>query len=162
MPCACARDAVAPRARLWRDRARSPAWARSIIGPKKGLYAAAAPVENTGVACEVCSELFDIPTHPLPNFLSLTLTPSNQIIHPARCAWGGGALRASWARPHTSHRYYGIFHDWDGTRTYSKEVRGGSAGRVHPARRAPRLLTRRARACTRTGAGRAQRADAVR
>ena len=36
----------------------------------------------------------------LPNFLSCTLTPSNQIVHPGR--------------------YYGIFHDWDGVSPYSE------------------------------------------
>ncbi len=35
----------------------------------------------------------------LPNFLSTTLTPSNQIVHPGR--------------------YYGIFHGWDGISPYS-------------------------------------------
>ena len=37
----------------------------------------------------------------LPNFLSTTLTPSNQIIHPGR--------------------YYGIFHKWDGFSPYFEE-----------------------------------------
>lgn len=36
----------------------------------------------------------------LPNFLSTTLTPSNQIVHPGR--------------------YYGIFHGWDGFSPYSE------------------------------------------
>lgn len=43
--------------------------------------------------------LFDIPCDTVANFLNLTLTPSNQIIHPAR--------------------YYAIFRDWDGKRTYT-------------------------------------------
>jgi opine dehydrogenase len=38
--------------------------------------------------------LFGIPTVPLPNFLCLTLTPSNQIIHPGRML--------------------GVFSKWDG------------------------------------------------
>lgn len=37
----------------------------------------------------------------LPNFLSTTLTPSNQIVHPGR--------------------YYGIFHEWDGVSPYLEE-----------------------------------------
>ncbi|KAJ8540672.1 hypothetical protein ON010_g12555 [Phytophthora cinnamomi] len=45
--------------------------------------------------------LFDIPCKTVANFLNLTLTPSNQIIHPAR--------------------YYAIFRDWDGKRSYTHE-----------------------------------------
>jgi len=38
--------------------------------------------------------MFDIPVFIAPNFLNLTLTPSNQIIHPARI--------------------YSVFKNWDG------------------------------------------------
>eukprot|EP00922_Rhytidocystis_sp_ex-Travisia-forbesii_P070138 GHVS01104834.1.p1 GENE.GHVS01104834.1~~GHVS01104834.1.p1 ORF type:complete len:261 (-),score=24.92 GHVS01104834.1:422-1204(-) len=52
------------------------------------------------------SALLDIPTGSLPNFMTLTLSPSNQIIHPAR--------------------YYGIFHKWDGvTPLPSDEIQWG-------------------------------------
>jgi hypothetical protein len=46
----------------------------------------------------ILEELYDIPTQGVPNFLSLTLTPSNQIIHPGRV--------------------YGLFKDWDGKTPY--------------------------------------------
>ncbi|EQC33618.1 hypothetical protein SDRG_08723 [Saprolegnia diclina VS20] len=72
-----------------------------IIGPKKCLYVAAYPVEKKDAAARLMEDLFDIPCTTVANFLNLTLTPSNQIIHPAR--------------------YYAIFRDWDGKKTYTKE-----------------------------------------
>jgi len=72
-----------------------------IIGPKKKLYVATFPVEARETAAKQMEALFDIPCETLPNFLNLTLTPSNQILHPAR--------------------YYGIFRDWDGNKTYTKK-----------------------------------------
>lgn len=71
----------------------------TLIGPKSNLWVAATPVERTAEAAALCTALFDIPTFELPNFLTLTLSPSNQIIHPAR--------------------YYAIFRDWDGVKTYA-------------------------------------------
>ncbi|CAM9401305.1 unnamed protein product [Phaeothamnion confervicola] len=70
-----------------------------IIGPKKCLYVATYPVEQRDDRARQMEAMFDIPCKTLPNFLNLTLTPSNQIIHPAR--------------------YYSIFRDWDGKKTYS-------------------------------------------
>lgn len=45
--------------------------------------------------------MYGIPCDPMPNFLTLTLIPSNQIIHPGRV--------------------YGIFKDWDGKTPFDKE-----------------------------------------
>lgn len=58
-------------------------------------------MEKKARAADLMASLFDIPCDTVANFLNLTLTPSNQIIHPAR--------------------YYAIFRDWDGARTYSRE-----------------------------------------
>eukprot|EP01027_Heterolobosea_sp_BB2_P020411 GEZU01029125.1.p1 GENE.GEZU01029125.1~~GEZU01029125.1.p1 ORF type:complete len:416 (-),score=164.39 GEZU01029125.1:1542-2789(-) len=69
-----------------------------MIGPKKFLLTASYPIERSTEVAEMLGKLFDIPCRTLPNFMCLTLTPSNQIIHPGR--------------------YYGIFKDWDGKRTY--------------------------------------------
>eukprot|EP00349_Pseudokeronopsis_sp_Brazil_P007953 CAMPEP_0202959224 /NCGR_PEP_ID=MMETSP1396-20130829/3465_1 /ASSEMBLY_ACC=CAM_ASM_000872 /TAXON_ID= /ORGANISM="Pseudokeronopsis sp., Strain Brazil" /LENGTH=183 /DNA_ID=CAMNT_0049677693 /DNA_START=181 /DNA_END=732 /DNA_ORIENTATION=- len=65
-----------------------------IIGPKKHLYLSAYPVEKVHEVCSLMSLLYFIPSVPIPNFLNLTLCPSNQIIHPGRV--------------------YGFFKDWDG------------------------------------------------
>ncbi|RLN96080.1 hypothetical protein BBJ28_00005058 [Nothophytophthora sp. Chile5] len=67
----------------------------------KCLYVACYPVERKSDAATLMQTLFDIPCKTVANFLNLTLTPSNQIIHPAR--------------------YYAIFRDWDGKRTYTHE-----------------------------------------
>ncbi|OWZ02762.1 hypothetical protein PHMEG_00025617 [Phytophthora megakarya] len=72
-----------------------------IIGPKQCLYVACYPVERKEEAAALMLMLFDIPCKTVANFLNLTLTPSNQIIHPAR--------------------YYAIFRDWDGKKTYTHE-----------------------------------------
>ncbi|RHZ18372.1 hypothetical protein DYB31_004662 [Aphanomyces astaci] len=83
----------------WICKATSYGKEAKIIGPKKCLYVAAYPVERMDVAARVMEDLFDIPCATVANFLNLTLTPSNQIIHPAR--------------------YFAIFRDWDGKKTYS-------------------------------------------
>jgi len=72
-----------------------------ILGPKQKLHVCTFPVERVSKMAGVLTNLFDIPCHTLPNFLTVTLTPSNQIIHPAR--------------------YASIFQDYDGIKTYSKE-----------------------------------------
>ncbi len=92
----------------WICKASQYGHAARILGPKKQLWVATYPVETRETTARELESMFDIPCQTLPNFLNLTLTPSNQIIHPAR--------------------YYGIFRDWDGQRTYSKaelEARDG-------------------------------------
>jgi len=72
-----------------------------LLGPKKSLDVVSYPVEAVDDVASTVESLFDIPTSTIPNFLSVTLTPSNQIIHPAR--------------------YAAIFHDYDGERTYTHD-----------------------------------------
>jgi len=72
-----------------------------ILGPKQDLYVAAYPTNRAPDVADWLARLYDIPCSTIPNFLNLTLTPSNQIIHPAR--------------------YYAIFKDWDGKRAYTME-----------------------------------------
>ncbi len=64
-----------------------------VIGPKTMLYSVTEPQSRKGVICEHLHGMYGIPCSPLPNFLSLTLIPSNQIIHPGRV--------------------YGVLKDWD-------------------------------------------------
>lgn len=71
-----------------------------IIGPKKTLYLTSYPVEKVHEVCQKMSLLYYIPCIVVPNFLSLTLCPSNQIIHPGRV--------------------YSFFKDWDGKSTFKK------------------------------------------
>ncbi|KRX04703.1 6-phosphogluconate dehydrogenase, C-terminal-like [Pseudocohnilembus persalinus] len=72
-----------------------------IIGPKTGLYTALTPQgkENKEELTSLLERMFEIPVIIVPNFLSLTLTPSNQIIHPGRV--------------------YGVFSQWDGKQVFN-------------------------------------------
>lgn len=70
----------------------------NIIGPKKHLYITTYPLEKVHYACSAMSLCYGIPGIPIPGFLNLTLTPSNQIIHPGRV--------------------YAHFKDWDGETTF--------------------------------------------
>ena len=45
-------------------------------------YAVCNPQSQRDIVCRYIETLYSIKTLPLPNFLSITLTPSNQIIHP--------------------------------------------------------------------------------
>jgi hypothetical protein len=69
-----------------------------IYGPKNYLCVAAHPASRCDKMANLVSILYSTPTVALPNFLCLTLTPSNQIIHPGRV--------------------YGYFKDWDGKTGY--------------------------------------------
>lgn len=71
-----------------------------IYGPKSYLCCAAYPSNRTDKVSNMISLLYATPTVPIPNFLCLTLTPSNQIIHPGRV--------------------YGYFRDWDGKKGFVK------------------------------------------
>jgi hypothetical protein len=70
----------------------------NIIGPKKHLYVTSFPLEDVHYACNAMSLAYHIPAIAIPGFLNLTLTPSNQIIHPGRV--------------------YAHFKDWDGETTF--------------------------------------------
>lgn len=69
-----------------------------IIGPKESLYVTVSPKAKEEYVMQFLENIYDIPTVTIPNFLSLTLTPSNQIIHPGRI--------------------YGVFKNWDGKSPY--------------------------------------------
>ena len=81
---------------------RTEEYGKSVefYGPKSYLCVAAYPNDRCEFMANLISLLYSTPSVPLPNFLSLTLTPSNQIIHPGRV--------------------YGFFKDWDGKTGYTK------------------------------------------
>lgn len=64
-------------------------------------YAVASPLHQKETIRQAIEGLFGIPTLSLPNFLSITLTPSNQIIHPGRI--------------------WGVFKDWDGKSPFNEK-----------------------------------------
>jgi len=48
------------------------------------LHAAALPKKETAACCALLESIFDIPCEALPDYLNLTLTPSNPILHTTR------------------------------------------------------------------------------
>ena len=69
-----------------------------IFGPKNYLCVTAYPTSKQDKVALFTTLLWSTPCRTVPNFLSLTLTPSNQIIHPGRV--------------------YGYFKDWDGKKGF--------------------------------------------
>ena len=71
---------------------RVPAVARIVsygkrvcsTGYRSEVYAAALPKKETEACCRMLESIFDIPCTPLPDYLNLTLTPSNPILHTTR------------------------------------------------------------------------------
>ncbi|MBO5283360.1 MAG: NAD/NADP octopine/nopaline dehydrogenase family protein [Lachnospiraceae bacterium] len=55
-----------------------------MLGRKAELKLGAIPAAASGAAAGILERLFDIPCSPLPNYLSVTLTPSNPILHTTR------------------------------------------------------------------------------
>lgn len=54
------------------------------VGYRKELHIAALPYCNTESIRKIISDIFDMPCIALPNYLNLTLTPSNPILHTTR------------------------------------------------------------------------------
>lgn len=48
------------------------------------MFVAALPQNRTKECCTIIEKIFDIKTSPLPNYLNITLTPSNPILHTTR------------------------------------------------------------------------------
>jgi hypothetical protein len=71
-----------------------------IIGPKKHLYCVSYPVDKVYEVCQLMTLFYTIPSIVVPNFLNLTLCPSNQIIHPGRV--------------------YSFFKNWDGVTPFKR------------------------------------------
>lgn len=53
-------------------------------GKRKDMYLATIPYDKAPEVSKIFENLFEIKTHPLPNYLSVALTPSNPILHPSR------------------------------------------------------------------------------
>ena len=55
-----------------------------MLGRKKNLQIGSIPVNMSTQICQYCEQLFDMPCEALPNYLTVTLTPSNPILHTSR------------------------------------------------------------------------------
>lgn len=53
-------------------------------GYRDSLFIAALPKSETKNCCSMISGIFDMPAEPLPNYLCVTMTPSNPILHTSR------------------------------------------------------------------------------
>lgn len=54
------------------------------VGYRDEMFVAAIPNIETNTCCEIIENLIGIKTSPLPNYLNITLTPSNPILHTTR------------------------------------------------------------------------------
>ena len=71
---------------------RVPAIARLIkkgetvksTGYRDELHVSSLPIANVKKCCEIMEDIFDMPCKAIPNFLNLTMTPSNPILHTTR------------------------------------------------------------------------------
>ena len=98
---------------------RVPAIARLVqkgktvksTGYRDELHVAALPRENAEKCAEMISGIFDMPCKVIPNFLNLTMTPSNPILHTARLR----TLFGDW-HPGVTYDSVPLFYEqWDDT-----------------------------------------------
>lgn len=54
------------------------------VGYRDEMFVAAIPHSETNACCEIIEDIIGIKTSPLPNYLNITLTPSNPILHTTR------------------------------------------------------------------------------
>ena len=96
---------------------RVPAIARLIqkgktvrsTGYRSELHVAAIPAEQAAECCDLVSSIFDMPCKPIPNFLNLTMTPSNPILHTTRLKTLFGDYREG-----VVYAYVPLFYEeWD-------------------------------------------------
>lgn len=67
------------------------------VGYRNEMFVAAIPHSKTEECCKIIEGIVDIKTSPLPNYLNITLTPSNPILHTTRLKnlygdWHGGII----------------------------------------------------------------------
>ena len=71
---------------------RVPAIARLVkkgetvksVGYRNELHISSIPIKEGNKCCELVESIFDIPCRLIPNYLNLTLTPSNSLLHTTR------------------------------------------------------------------------------
>lgn len=82
-----------------------------ILGRKDSLYGAALPSYATVNVCKLVSDLLGIQVNPLNNYMSVTLTPSNPILHTSRLY----ALYKEYHRGDVLPDNPLFYEDWDDT-----------------------------------------------
>lgn len=115
--CECAFKDCLERGNTFFAIERVPAVARLVeygksvrsVGYRSELHVAALPHAKTEHCCEVVSGIFNMPCKPISCFLSMTLTPSNPILHTAR-------LKSIFADYHDGVTYKSLplfYEEWD-------------------------------------------------
>jgi len=96
---------------------RVPAIARLVkkgesvksTGYREELHVSSLPIENAQRCCEIIAGIFDMPCKAIPNYLNLTMTPSNPILHTTRLR----TLFRDW-KPGVTYESVPLFYeDWD-------------------------------------------------
>ncbi len=79
------------------------------MGYRSRLSLAALPNAETEACCALLSSLFSMPCDALPNYLNVTMTPSNPILHTARLC----ALFSDYVPGKTYERVPLFYEEWD-------------------------------------------------
>lgn len=80
-----------------------------MLGRKQQVEIASVPSEAAADACPRIEELLGMPCIPLPNYLCVTLTPSNPILHTTRLY----SMFKDWKRGMTYPRNFLFYEEWD-------------------------------------------------
>lgn len=80
-----------------------------MTGRKTSIYAAAIPKHKTLEVCNLLSWLFDMPCYPLKNYLCVTLTPSNSLLHTTRLY----SMFKDYIPGMYWHRNIAFYEEWD-------------------------------------------------
>lgn len=83
----------------------------TITGKKRGLAVAAVPRDRTEEISEILQGIFHVPVSPLNNYLAVTLTTSNAILHPSRLY----RLFQGWTDTIFYERPSLFYDEWDDT-----------------------------------------------
>lgn len=78
-------------------------------GYREELFVGSIPSSQVCACAKIISDIFDIPCRELPNYLNLTLTPSNPILHTARLK----SLFGDYRRGVIYDRVPLFYEDWD-------------------------------------------------
>ncbi len=80
----------------------------AMLGRKASLQIASIPADQSEAIAKDVEQFFKMPTSPLPNYLALTLVPSNPILHTARIA----TMFGDWGPGTTYPRNMLFYEDW--------------------------------------------------
>ncbi len=80
-----------------------------MLGRKDKLYIGAIPSNKAGEICSLVETLFDMPCISLKNYLAVTLTPSNPILHTSRIY----SMFKKWEPGVVYDRNFLFYEEWD-------------------------------------------------